>query len=144
MKNWGFSHLKFGYYNLNPSIVEGERDTVTGELLSENENVKTYRHGLPYQRVFHYKTVSETVVKQAPEHEHGAMPRFLAAEGCTDVICGGIGGGADQLLNQLGIALHGGAPTMPVDEIVSRYLAGTMIYGDSTCHHDGCGEHHHE
>lgn len=47
MKNWGFSHLKFGYYNLNPSIVEGERDTVTGELLSENENVKTYRHGSP-------------------------------------------------------------------------------------------------
>ncbi|MBQ3739532.1 MAG: NifB/NifX family molybdenum-iron cluster-binding protein [Bacteroidales bacterium] len=75
----------------------------------------------------------------APEHEHGAMPRFLAAEGCTDVICGGIGGGAVQLLNQLGISLHGGAPTMPVDEIVSRYLAGTLIYGDATCHHDNCG-----
>ena len=88
--------------------------------------------------------VTETVVKQAPEHEHGAMPRFLAAEGCTDVICGGIGGGAVQLLNQLGITLHGGAPTMPVDEIVSRYLAGTLIYGDATCHHDNCGgEHHH-
>ncbi len=90
--------------------------------------------------------VKESVVKQSPEHEHGAIPRFLAAEGCTDVICGGIGGGAVQLLNQLGISLHGGAPTMPVDEIVSRYLAGTMIYGDATCHHDNCGgdHHHHE
>ena len=68
MKDWGFSHLKFGYYNLNPSIVEGERDTVTGELLSENENVKTYRHGLPYQRVFHYKAVSETFVNLNSGH----------------------------------------------------------------------------
>ena len=53
---------------------------------------------------------------------------------------------AVQLLNQLGIRLHGGAPTLPVDEIVSRYLAGTMIYGDATCHHDNCGgdHHHHE
>jgi len=69
--------------------------------------------------------VTETVVKQAPEHEHGAMPRFLSAEGCTDVVCGGIA-------------------TLPVDEIVSRYLAGTLIYGDATCHHDNCGgEHHH-
>ena len=83
--------------------------------------------------------VTETVIKQAPEHEHGAMPRFLAAEGCTDVICGGIGGGAVQLLNQLGIRLHGGAPTLPVDEIVSRYLADTLIYGDATYHHDNCG-----
>ena len=47
MRNWGFSNLKLGYYNINPSIVEGERDTVTGELISENENVKTYQHGLP-------------------------------------------------------------------------------------------------
>ena len=62
MRKWGFSNLKLGYYNINPSIVEGERDTVTGELVSENENVKTYQHGLPYQRVYHYKAVSETFI----------------------------------------------------------------------------------
>ena len=62
MRSWGFTNLKFGYYNLNPSIVEGERDSVTGELLSENENLLTYRHGLPYQRVYHYKAVSESFI----------------------------------------------------------------------------------
>ena len=62
MRSWGFTNLKLGYYNLNPSIVEGERDSVTGELLSENEDLLTYRHGLPYQRVFHYKAVSESFV----------------------------------------------------------------------------------
>ena len=62
MRNWGFTNLKFGYYNLTPSIVEGERDTVTGELLSEEGNLLSYRHGLPYQRVYHYKAVSESFI----------------------------------------------------------------------------------
>lgn len=68
LKNWGTSSLKFSYYNLNPSIVEGERDSISGELISGNENVTTYRHGLPYQRVFHYKAVSETFVNLHSGH----------------------------------------------------------------------------
>ena len=61
MRNWGFSNLKFGYYNLVPSIVEGERDTVTGELVSEGD-LLSYKHGLPYQKVYHYKAVSESFI----------------------------------------------------------------------------------
>lgn len=68
MRKWGYSNLKLGYYNLNPSIVEGERDTVTGELVSEGEDLKTYQHGLPYQRVHHYKAVSETFVNMGSGH----------------------------------------------------------------------------
>ncbi len=86
--------------------------------------------------------VKETVVLDAPEHEHGAMPRFIAAQGCTDVLCGGLGGGAVNMLNQLGIEVHAGAPSIPVTELLSQYLGGTIIYGDGTCHHDGCGGHH--
>lgn len=68
-KNWGYSNLKFTYYNLVPSIVEGERDTITGELCSEiNNNARTYRTGLPYQRVYHYKAVSETFVNLKSGH----------------------------------------------------------------------------
>ena len=62
MRSWGYSNLKLGYYNINPSIVEGERDTVTGELLSGNGNLLAYRHGLPYQRVHHFKAVSESFI----------------------------------------------------------------------------------
>ncbi len=68
MRKWGFTNLKFGYYNLIPSIVEGERDTVTGELLSEDENLRSYRHGLPYQRVHHYKAVSESFINLSSGH----------------------------------------------------------------------------
>lgn len=61
MRNWGFSNLKFSYYNLIPSIVEGERDTVTGNLVSEGD-LLSYQHGLPYQKVYHYKAVSESFI----------------------------------------------------------------------------------
>ncbi len=87
--------------------------------------------------------VKESVVLEAPEHEHGAMPRFIAAQGCTDVLCGGLGGGAINMLNQLGIQVHAGAPAIPIQELLSQYLGGTIVYGDGTCHHDGCGGHHH-
>lgn len=84
--------------------------------------------------------VTETVVLDAPEHEHGAMPRFIAAQGCTDVLCGGLGGGAVNMLNQLGIQVHAGAPAIPIAELLSQYLGGTITYGDGTCHHDGCAK----
>jgi len=87
--------------------------------------------------------VKESVVLEAPEHAHGAMPRFIAAHGCTDVLCGGLGGGAVSMLNQLGIQVHAGAPAIPIAELLSQYLGGTITYGDGSCHHDGCGGHHH-
>ncbi len=88
--------------------------------------------------------VTSKEVLQAPEHEHGAMPKFIAAHGCTDVLCGGLGAGAVQLLNDLNIKVHGGAPELEIDELMKLYLGGAIIYGDSTCHHDGCGGHHHD
>lgn len=88
--------------------------------------------------------VKASEIKEAPEHEHGAMPRFLAAEGCTDVVCGGLGQGAIQMLDQLGIDVHAGAPELPVDQVLKMYLDNTIKYGDGSCHHDGCGGHHHE
>lgn len=80
---------------------------------------------------------------QAPEHEHGAMPRFLAEQGCTDVLCGGLGQGAVNLLNQLGIRIHAGAPELPVEQVLAMFLNGTIVYGDPSCHHH-CEGHRHE
>ncbi len=89
------------------------------------------------------QVMSHKEVLTAPEHAHGAMPRFLQGLGVTDVICGGLGAGAVNLLNQMSIAIHGGAPAEDVDKVLNDYLAGTLVYGDSTCHHDACDGHHH-
>ena len=56
-KAWGHSRLIGSYFHLTPSIAEGERDPETGELEQPYADAKTYHHGLPYQQVYHYKTV---------------------------------------------------------------------------------------
>ncbi len=57
-KQWGHSYLTWTAYHLTPSIVEGERDEETGELVrSEEFGVKSYHKTLPFQQVKHYKAV---------------------------------------------------------------------------------------
>ena len=55
---WGHSHLTVDHFYFTPSIVEGERDSTTGQLLPSDDGV-SYAHGLPYQRVSHTKAVWE-------------------------------------------------------------------------------------
>ncbi len=56
-KEWGHTRLIGSYFHLTPSIAEGERDPLTGELEQPYADAKTYHHGLPYQQVYHYKAV---------------------------------------------------------------------------------------
>jgi iron complex outermembrane receptor protein len=70
-KQWGYSHLTLGAYQLTPGIVEGERDSISGkfikpiavnattegEALATDADGKSYQHAMPYQQVKHYKAV---------------------------------------------------------------------------------------
>ena len=56
-KQWGHSHLTGTFFHQTPSIVEGERDEITGELKCASDNVKTYSKTLPFQQIKHYKAV---------------------------------------------------------------------------------------
>ena len=84
--------------------------------------------------------VTNKEVLTAPEHAHGAMVRFIQEHGATEVLCGGLGAGAVNMLKTVGIELHAGAPAIAVDDVVKQYLDGTIEYGDSSCHHDACGK----
>ena len=61
-KYWGYTHLTASIYHLTPSIIEGERDSVTGDLLCNTENIKTYSKALPFQHVNHYKAVWDNFI----------------------------------------------------------------------------------
>ena len=54
---WGHSRLTWTAYHLTPSIVEGERDELTGELVRPVGSQKRYGKALPFQQVRHYKLV---------------------------------------------------------------------------------------
>ena len=56
-RHWGHTHLTGTIYHQTPSIVEGERDENTGNLIYTTDNIKTYSKALPFQRIRHYKAV---------------------------------------------------------------------------------------
>ena len=56
-KAWGHSRLTGTFYHLTPSIIEGERDLETGELVNSSVSPTSYSKSLPFQQVKHYKLV---------------------------------------------------------------------------------------
>ncbi len=80
---------------------------------------------------------------------HGALAGFLAGNGVDVLICGGIGGGAQNALALAGIKLYGGV-NGSADEAVHALLNGTLGFNpDVKCSHHGhehgeghtCGSH---
>ena len=69
---------------------------------------------------------------------HGALAGLLAEQGVNVLICGGIGGGAQAALTEVGIELCAGAKGN-VDEAVEAYLKGELVSSGVNCDH-----HHHE
>ena len=92
-------------------------------------------------------TVVTTQIAETGGSGHGALAGFLREKGVTDLICGGIGGGARTALAQAGIRLYPGV-TGEADKAAEALLAGKLAYDpETTCaHHDhgeghSCGEH---
>jgi len=68
---WGYSHLTLSTYHLTPGIVEGDRDSLTGQFvkpfisgdgteavaIANRNDFMSYNHQMPYQQVNHYKAV---------------------------------------------------------------------------------------
>ena len=59
---WGHSRLTGVVYHLTPSIIEGERDEETGELISHYSPLTSYDRSLPFQQVKHYKVVWDNAI----------------------------------------------------------------------------------
>jgi predicted Fe-Mo cluster-binding NifX family protein len=71
----------------------------------------------------------------APAHQPGVLPPWLADQGVDLVIAGGMGMRAQQLFTQSGIEVIVGAPSEPLDAIVSGYLDGSLKVGQNICDH---------
>lgn len=84
--------------------------------------------------------IKESFVVDTDGQGHGALAEFLRQKDVDALICGGIGGGARELLSQAGIKIYGGA-SGSCDEAANALLRGTLVYNpDVQCsHHE---EHH--
>ncbi len=70
-RSWGFSHLTLSMYYLEPGMVEGERDSLTGKFVKEvtlangetstelatSSDFNSYHPEAPFQKINHYKAV---------------------------------------------------------------------------------------
>ncbi|MBR6569184.1 MAG: dinitrogenase iron-molybdenum cofactor biosynthesis protein [Clostridia bacterium] len=98
--------------------------------------------------------VAAKVVLPTMGSGHGALAGFLKTAHVDILICGGIGGGAQEALRQAGIKLYGGVQGS-ADEAVEALLAGRLAFdpdvhcdhhshehGDHDCGSHDCSDHH--
>lgn len=118
----------------------------------------TYENGQIFQHFGHTEQfkiydaengkVTASTVVNTNGSGHGALAGFLKDAGVTILICGGIGGGAQQALAEAGIQLFGGV-SGEADKAVQALLSGSLLFNPNVkcSHHDAqhhsgsCGDH---
>jgi len=70
-----------------------------------------------------------------PPHEPGLFPAWVAQQGATLVIAGGMGSRAQSLFVQNGVQVVVGANGADSREIVKNYLDGSLETTGNTCDH---------
>lgn len=81
------------------------------------------------------KTIAGRTSEQAPDHQPGLLPAWLAERGTNVIIAGGMGSRAQNLFRQQNIRVVVGAPSLTAEEIVTQYLDGALETGDNICDH---------
>jgi ATP-binding protein involved in chromosome partitioning len=71
----------------------------------------------------------------SPPHEPGLLPRWLAEQGVSLVIAGGMGSRAMSLFQQSGIEVVIGAMEADPEQAVLSHLSGVLASGDNLCDH---------
>ncbi len=85
--------------------------------------------------------IADKEVLTPPPHAPGVIPNWLADQGCTNVIVGGMGESAQQILSERGVEVLCGAPSKEPEELVRMFLDGQLVSSGNSCDHDH-GDHH--
>ena len=113
----------------------------------------TYENGKIFQHFGHTeefkiytiqdKAIASSEVVSTNGSGHGALAGFLKGLGIDTLICGGIGKGAKDALNDVGITLYGGA-SGDADEAVSALLKDELEFNENVecSHHNDNGHEH--
>ncbi len=114
----------------------------------------TYENGEIFQHFGHTQqfklydvddgNITSSIIVDTNGAGHGALAGFLSAVHADVLICGGIGGGAQMALAEIGIQLYAGN-TGNADNAVMRYISGSLLQNSAaTCdhHNHNHGENH--
>ena len=81
------------------------------------------------------KSIVKTELVEAPDHQPGLLPRWLAEKGAQLIIAGGMGSRAQALFADQQIQVVIGAPAETPEMLVNAYLDGTLQSGENVCDH---------
>ena len=81
------------------------------------------------------KEILNKEIVEAPEHQPGLLPRWLAEKGAKKIIAGGMGQRAQAIFSSEGIEVIIGAPSEDPEKIVAAYLENTLEVGNNICDH---------
>ena len=71
----------------------------------------------------------------SPGHQPGLLPVWLAEQGASAIIAGGMGSRAQALFKENRIQVIIGAQGDDPEQIVQDYIRGTLATGDNVCDH---------
>jgi len=81
------------------------------------------------------KAIENIETLDAPPHEPGLLPNWLAEKEVSIIIAGGMGQRAQALFTQKNIQVIVGAPSESPEQIVKLYLNGELQTGTNACDH---------
>ncbi len=103
------------------------------------ENGKLCTHFGHCEKFAIIETEDQKVVREGyvtpPVHQPGVYPRFLAQQGVSVIISGGMGQRAQQLFTQNNIEVCMGVGAESPSKLVEQYLNGQLQTGDNLCDH---------
>ena len=79
--------------------------------------------------------IEKTEFLTPPPHEPGVLPRWLAEQGATVIVAGGMGTRAQDMFIQRGIKVVVGAPPDDPETVAKAYIGGTLETGSNVCDH---------
>ena len=81
------------------------------------------------------KTIMDKELIDAPPHQPGLLPGWLAERGAEVIIAGGMGVRAQQLFAQQNIRVVIGAPSQAPEDIAQAFLDEALQTGPNLCDH---------
>jgi predicted Fe-Mo cluster-binding NifX family protein len=72
----------------------------------------------------------------SPGHQPGFLPGWLAEQGVSGIIAGGMGPRAVGLFEDNRVEVILGAPEDEPEQVLKAYLAGALTTGDNVCDHE--------
>jgi len=81
------------------------------------------------------KRIIQKTFVTSPAHEPGLLPGWLAKQGVTLIIAGGMGSRAQGLFQQSSIGVVTGVTESNPEKAVLSYLNGTLATGSNVCDH---------